>query len=369
MVAGFLLGKHMAHITEVSVADMTASIVSDALPENGEPLADDIVLGIGGAARTLLQLTPRRHVNRVWDLGCGSGVQAVFAAKHANHVIATDIDQRAIDFTNQTAQLNNVEIETRLGSLFEPVQGEKFDLIISNPPFVIGGATHLTHRESPFAADALTETLLRELPNFLNDDGIAVVLATWLVTSDDWQERISEWLPDDVGVWVALRDLQDVDSYVATWMNDAGIDDRAIASQWKQQLAEWNATEVAFGWIVLHHVSDFAMMEDVRHAPALPSGQQVLTQLHRSEQSAKLSAADLLTVPFQQAPGDTWRGDIGLDPVLAAIHQGLDGRTLLGDIVADVASKMGFDEDDVLVLSLVGLKRLVALGLAFPAHG
>lgn len=356
----------MAHITEVSVADMNASIVSDALPENGEPLADDIVLGVGGAARTLLQLTPRRHVQRVWDLGCGSGVQAVFAAQHADYVVATDIDQRALDFTNQTAQLNNVKIETRLGSLFEPVRGEKFDLIVSNPPFVIGGATQLTHRESPFAADALTETLLRELPDSLNDDGIAIVLATWLVTSDDWQERINAWLPDDVGVWVALRDVQDVDSYVATWMNDAGLDDVEIASTWKKRLTEWNATEVAFGWIVLHRVSDFAMMEDVRHAPALPSGQQVLTQLHRSATAAELSAADLLTIPFKQSAGDTWRGDIGLDPVLSAIHHGLDGQSLLGEIVADVAAATGFDEDDVLVIGLVGLKRLVSLGLALP---
>ncbi len=366
MVAGFLLGKRMTHITEVSIAGMTASIVSDALPKDGQPLDDNIVLGVGGAARTLLQLTPRGHVHRVWDLGCGSGVQAVFAAQLADEVIATDIDPRAIEFTKQTAQLNGVNIETRLGSLFEPVHGETFDLIVSNPPFVIGGATQLTHRESPFEADALTETLLRELPNYLTKDGIAVILATWLVTSDDWQERISEWLPEGVGVWVALRDLQDVDSYVSTWMNDAGLVDENIAASWKARLAQWSATEVAFGWIVLHRVSDFAIMEDVRHAPALPSGQQVLAQLHRSAISAELSASDLLTMPFEQSAGDTWRGDIGLDPVLAAIHRGLDGTTLLTDIVATVAAETGFDEDDVLVLGLVGLKRLVALGLAHP---
>ncbi|MEY4348034.1 MAG: hypothetical protein RIS43_453 [Actinomycetota bacterium] len=345
---------------------MTASIVSDALPDDGQPLADDIVLGVGGAARTLLQLTPRRKVNRVWDLGCGSGVQAVFAAQHAQHVIATDIDPRSIEFTQQPAKLNNVAIEMRLGSMFEPVRNETFDLIVSNPPFVLGGATHLTHRESPFAADALTENLLRELPTFLAPEGIAIVLATWLVTTDDWQDRISEWLPENVGVWVALRDLQDVDSYVATWMADAGIDDEKVATTWKQQLAEWNATEVAFGWIVLQRDRDFAIMEDVRHAPALPSGEQVLTQLDRSETSAKLSATELLSLPFAQAAGDMWRGDIGLDPILAAIHRGFDGQTLLADIVADVAKETGFDEGDVLVVGLVGVKRLVALGLALP---
>ena len=354
----------MSEQTTFQVAGFTGVVVSDALPKDNSPLADDVVLGVGGAARTLLHITPRIHFNRVWDLGCGSGVQSVIAAQHSDHVIATDIDQRALDFTQQSAVLNNVTIETRLGSLFDPVKNEKFDLIISNPPFVIGGMTQLTHRESPFGADGLTQQLLEGLPHQLTDNGIAVILATWLVTDEDWQERITQWIPNNVGAWVALRDMQHVDAYVHTWMNDAGIENQEVAQQWKQRLAEWNATYVAFGWIVLQAGTEFVTMEDVRHAPALPSGNDVLKVLNLAQAAEDLSAATMLTTPLRQASGESWRGDIGLDSVLAGLYARLDGEKVLPEIVAELAAETGFDEDDLLILSLVGAKRLVGLGLA-----
>ena len=354
----------MSEQTTFSAGGYTGVVVSDALPLDNSPLADDVVLGVGGAARTLLHITPRKHFHRVWDLGCGSGVQSVIAAQHADHVVATDIDQRALDFTQQSAALNNVSIETRLGSLFEPVANEKFDLIVSNPPFVIGGVTQLTHRESPYEADGLTKQLLEGLPHHLSSDGIAVILATWLVTDDDWQERIAQWIPDNIGAWVALRDMQDVDAYVHTWMNDAGIDNQDVADQWKQRLAEWKATYVAFGWIVLQAGSEFVTMEDVRHAPALPSGDDVLKVLDLAQAAEDLSASTMLTTSLRHGPGESWRGDIGLDSVLAGVYSRLDGQKLLPEIVTELAAETGFDQDDLLILGLVGAKRLVGLGLA-----
>ena len=128
--------------TSVTAAGRTLVVVHHELP--GGQLPTNIVVGPGGASHTLLNITPRTHVARTWDLGCGSGVQAAFAATHSDHVIATDIDEHALELTRQTAQINNLDIETRLGSLATPVAEEKFDLIISNPPFVMGQITDLT---------------------------------------------------------------------------------------------------------------------------------------------------------------------------------------------------------------------------------
>ncbi|NOX63742.1 MAG: methyltransferase [Chloroflexi bacterium] len=77
---------------------------------------------------------------RVLDMGCGSGVVAVFAARRDAQVTAIDINPDAVRCTRINALLNRVEerVDARVGDLFEPVAGERFDLIIFNPPFFRG---------------------------------------------------------------------------------------------------------------------------------------------------------------------------------------------------------------------------------------
>ena len=76
----------------------------------------------------------------VLDMGTGSGVCAVFAARHARRVVAVDINPVAARCADINARLNQLEhrIEVRHGDLFAPVAGECFDLILFNPPFLRG---------------------------------------------------------------------------------------------------------------------------------------------------------------------------------------------------------------------------------------
>src|SRR5699024_2545687 len=55
---------------------------------SGAALGPDHVLGVGGASLTLARITPREPVGRALDLGCGGGIQALHAARHAEHVVA-----------------------------------------------------------------------------------------------------------------------------------------------------------------------------------------------------------------------------------------------------------------------------------------
>src|SRR5690606_34305992 len=104
----------------------------------GGALPADHVLGVGGASRTLAELIVPTPVDRALDLGTGCGIQALLIARHADEVVATDISERALAFAELNARLNAVtNIEFRHGSMFEPVAGEAFDLVVSNPPFVI----------------------------------------------------------------------------------------------------------------------------------------------------------------------------------------------------------------------------------------
>ena len=81
-----------------------------------------------------------RSDDKVLDLGTGSGVGAVFAAQFSEHVVATDINPIAVRCAKINALLNGFDdrIDVKLGDLFEPVEGKKFDLILYTPPFYLG---------------------------------------------------------------------------------------------------------------------------------------------------------------------------------------------------------------------------------------
>jgi len=111
-------------------------------------LRHDHVLGIGQASTTLVQTTIRRHTERALDLGTGCGIQSFHLLHHCQHVTATDISERALAYTRFNILLNaealsvdparlEDRVSLRLGSLLEPVAGEEFGLVVSNPPFVI----------------------------------------------------------------------------------------------------------------------------------------------------------------------------------------------------------------------------------------
>jgi release factor glutamine methyltransferase len=76
---------------------------------------------------------------RVLDLCTGSGVLAIAAARRgARRVVAVDISRRAVLAARLNGRLNGVRIDARRGDLFAAVPGERFDLILSNPPYLPG---------------------------------------------------------------------------------------------------------------------------------------------------------------------------------------------------------------------------------------
>ncbi len=76
---------------------------------------------------------------RVLDLGCGYGAIGIVASRFVEHVIMTDVNRRAVSIARKNLKINGVRnAEVRWGSLYEPVKGEKFDSIITNPPVHAG---------------------------------------------------------------------------------------------------------------------------------------------------------------------------------------------------------------------------------------
>ena len=90
-----------------------------------ERFAADHVISVGPASRTLAAVTVRRQASTALDLCCGSGIQALLAARHCKQVVGTDLNPRALRLAVLSAALSGVEnVEWRLGDLLEPVESD-----------------------------------------------------------------------------------------------------------------------------------------------------------------------------------------------------------------------------------------------------
>jgi len=285
----------------------------------GRPLAPDHVLGIGGAGLTLAGLTPRTPVRTALDLGCGCGIQTLYLLRHAQHVVATDISARALAFTAFNAALAGItadvdaataadapvdldaagasgsvvgtsRLELRLGSLLEPVAGGRFDLIVSNPPFVLTPPTvreaGLPLMEYRDAGGPVLPTLVAGLGEHLEPGGSAVMLGNWehchaslgrgdapdsasdLATDSttdpgaavsSWRNAVAAWIPEGLDAWVIEREVQDPVEYATMWLRDGGLTPERDAAGFEAALGAWvgdfearGIEGIGFGYLIVH---------------------------------------------------------------------------------------------------------------------
>jgi hypothetical protein len=229
----------------------------------GGALPEDHVLGVGGASMTLSGLLMQRPAALTLDLGTGSGIQALHASRFSDRVIATDVSARALAFARFTARLNGISsIEFREGSLYEPVARERFDRIVSNPPFVITprreGVPAYEYRDGGLVGDALVEAVLRGAADHLAPGGVAQFLANWEVRADaEGLDRVAAWL-DDAGLeyWIVEREVLDASRYAETWIRDGGTragtaEFDALHDAWLSDFAERGVSGVGFGYVLL----------------------------------------------------------------------------------------------------------------------
>lgn len=183
----------------------------------------DHVAGVGPSTRTLAALTVRRRAQRALDIGTGNGAQALQLARHADDVIATDINPRALSLASTTLRLNGVgNIELREGSFFEPVAGERFDVIATNPPWVVSPDSAFMYRDTAYGRDEVSKMFLQTLPQHLTEGGIATTLACWLhAEGEDWSAPVRGWLAGRGCDAVILRYASDDPiSYANKWCEE-----------------------------------------------------------------------------------------------------------------------------------------------------
>ncbi len=296
------------HADDTAEYLVVSDLDSDTRPG---PVRTDHVLGIGQASITLARQVIREPVERALDLGTGCGIQALHLGPHAGSIVATDVNRRALALAAATARLNGQRWDLRDGSLFDPIADETFDLIVSNPPFVIGtGEAAFTYRDSGMVGDSVCAALVAGTRQRLNPGGTAQYLANWIVRDDaDWRTRVGDWVSGSgCEAWVVQRELADPAEYVGLWLADSGEagseQAAATAERWLDWFAAENVTGIGMGSIALRRTdtADPAVtLDELTAAGDELTGPEVAAFLARRSWVLQRSDRDLLATPLSLA--------------------------------------------------------------------
>ncbi|MBV2357889.1 class I SAM-dependent methyltransferase [Streptomyces sp. J2-1] len=363
--------------------------------------AEQVVLGVGGASTTLAGITVRTPVGSALDLGTGSGIQALHAAQHATRVTATDVNPRALHIAALTLALSGAPAaDLREGSLFTPVRDdETFDLIVSNPPFVISPGARLTYRDGGMSGDDLCRSLVQQSGDLLNEGGFAQFLANWQhVEGEEWQDRLRSWVPRGCDAWIVQREVQDVTQYAELWLRDAG-DHRGDPAEYQTRYDAWldefearKVRGIGFGWITLRRTGaaePSVVVEEWPHPVEQPLGEAIRAHFDRVDYLRSYDDAALLEGHFRLT-AEVVQEQVGLpgaeDPehVVLRQHRGMrratkvdtvgagfagvcDGSLSAGRILDAIAQLVG--EDPVLLRDRTPaqIRLLVEQGFLEPA--
>jgi SAM-dependent methyltransferase len=386
-------------------SDLGELALGGAIPERH-------VLGVGGASLTLSGLMIPNQVDSVLDLGTGCGIQALHASRHARRVVATDISERALELAAFNAELNGItSIKFRLGSLFEPVAGERFDHIISNPPFVItprtAGVPSYEYRDGGLEGDAIVESVIRGVEAHLNPGGVAQLLGNWEYRDGaGGLDRVNGWLderePGERGLdaWVIEREVQSVTEYAETWIRDGGTvagsaEFDALYGAWLDDFERRGVSRVGFGYITLGRPASGAptlrRIEQLVGAVGANDsglGPHLAATLSASRWVARLDDSSLARTILEVAGDVTqeshyWPGDedpsaitlhqgggfarsVAAGTVLAAVVGACDGELSVAAIGGAIAQILEVDEDELLAEVLPSVRELIITGMLSP---
>ena len=371
-------------------------IASDRYEGPGGGRSDHVV-GTSISSRALAAVTIRRHVGLALDVGTGSGVQALEVAQHVDRVVAVDVNPRAAAFARFNALLNGrPNIEVREGDLFDPVAGERFDLIVSNPPYVISPESEFVYRDSGLPGDSFSEGLVRRLPEFLVEGGFAHVLVEWAHgRSEPWSAPLRRWVQGSGCDALLLRfTTQEPARYAAVWNADL----RGVPGAFEEALDRWLAyhrrlgiEEISWGAIVLRRRAgeSWVLAHDLPSTRLLPSGEHIhrifgtrdhldslgigrgllqsvfaLADDHVFEQRYEIRGGERLVRETDIRLERGLRFEAELQPEAESVLTLLDGTRALGEAIGEVAGPSRFQE--LAAELLPGIVRLVELGFLIP---
>jgi methylase of polypeptide subunit release factors len=373
---------------------MGLCLANDVFVPGSAKQREDHVIGAGPASRTLAALTVRVPCRSALDLGTGSGIQALLAARHADRVVATDTNRRALRFTEFNASLNGIDrVECREGSLYEPVAGERFDLVVANPPFVISPETRFEYRDSDLPGDEVSGLVVRGAAGHLEPGGFGSILCNWIQRAGEpWDATPRGWVEGSgCDAWLLHADSQDPLTYASRWLS--GYEGAAYAEALDRWLAydrELGVEAVCTGavilrerggghpWIRSHHVPASRTQDATEHFLRLFRNEDYLASLAGDE--------ELLAGAFRPAPEQrieqvmAYRdGGYQVEQILLRLEPGLgfvgtadayvlrllsgcDGSRPLIDLVREAASTMEVGVEELAPVAIEMVRQMLSQG-------
>jgi methylase of polypeptide subunit release factors len=370
-------------------------------PDPPGDLWADHVTGPNPAAGTLTQLMIERPVVRALDLGTGSGVLAVAAARFAAHVVATDVNRKALNFAALTAALSGASnVETRDGNLFEPVANERFGLILSNPPFVISPESELVFRHSAMARDQLSAAVVAEAARHLDEGGFAVILANWIQKPGaHWTDVVESWTrATGCDVLLLLHGIEDPLAYAVRWnlrlQQLGGTKYPDTLAKWLEYYRREKIESLGSGVVILrrrdganwlhgleiggetrgsasaHLLAIFAAQD---YLATEPSADDLLATAffipaeHRLDQSLRSQGTEYVVAATTLSLEEGLGTSATIEPDLVPVLLRLDGSQPLGQAVANVAALLEADPAALADRAMAFVLDLLRRGFAAPA--
>lgn len=139
------------------------------------------------------------RMSRALEIGTGTGLIAIIAARKASKVIATDVNPHALDCTLKNIITNKAfNVELRKGDLFEPVEDEKFDLILFNTPYLpteedeaVGDELEAAWNGGPSGREVI-DRFLDGVKDHLNPRGKVQMVQSSLSDNEKTLEKLEE---------------------------------------------------------------------------------------------------------------------------------------------------------------------------------
>jgi methylase of polypeptide subunit release factors len=238
-------------------------LASDRWTSEDLSSAKDFVIGAHAAAQSAANLSVRLRVPTALDIGTGTGVQALLAARHADRVVATDVNRRALGFAAFNAALNSVHnVSFVAGSWLRPLRSSaRFAFVVSNPPFVISPERAYLYRDGGLEADGASRLVVTAAAAHLAMGGYAQVMSDWVAvargsSSAGLAEPVFSWTQGSGCDTVVIRfSSRDAYEYACMW-NDAlrtdNPDEYDIAvRRWLNEFARLGIARIDSGIVIL----------------------------------------------------------------------------------------------------------------------
>ncbi len=359
----------------------------------------DHVMGPSDSARTLATLTMRDAVESSLDLGTGCGYLAFLLARHSERVVATDINPRAVAFTEFNAKLNRISnVEALAGDRFGPVEGRSFDLVVSNPPFMISPEDRIAYLSGGMKADAFARGIVEDAPRVLCAGGCLQMICNWVeLEGVEWTDRLRGWFErTGCEAWVLRSSTTDPLSYALGWMGVGSVGASKRSAErldaWLRYYAQEKIASIGAGAVTMRRTDGtpwFRAFDGPDRAVG-PCGDQVSERLRALSLMQGRDEAAILATVFTPSPdlrltqecratpegwaqaSATIRMIRGLayteevDTYVAELIAACDGARPLRDAIASTAAALGWSASDVPTETTEIVRQLVDEGFLSP---